>query len=274
MCCQRSHKIDNSTKIMKTNTTWLAGIAGFAFTLSSPAATVAVVVDWLKPPSGSLSSGFQLTDDNSIAVASGSLAVVSNQGASFPSLPLRTLNYSGWTGNTGFTDSLTGQADVSAMEFRVAPDMNGKANYTIQISVPAGRQLLLVVGDLFHDATASTAGVSIAALSDSGSVPVTLAGMYSWNNGATVLNQDLAWDQPSGALTTTAAADGNSKLAFLQISPISGLNPRLVLSVPQGYGFGTGDSVIIGIGTVIPEPGIFTLVGVCGILGLVLRRRV
>ena len=258
---------------MKTNTTWWAGIAGFAFTLSSPAATVAVVVDWLKLAGGSSPSGFQLLDDNSTAVASGSLAIVSNQGASSLSLPARTLNSSYWTGTTGFTDSVTGLADVSAMDFRVAP-VSGKANYTIEFSVPAGRQMLLVVGDFFHNATASTVGMSIAAGSDSGSVPVTLAGMYGWNNGVTLLTQDLAWDQPTGSLTTTAAANGDSKFAFLQIGPISGLNPRLTLSVPNGYALDAGDAVIIGIGTVVPEPGIVTLAGVCGILGLLLRRRV
>lgn len=255
---------------MNTRITWLAGIAGSAFSLSAPAATV--MVDWLKLPSGSSPSGFQLLDDNSAVVAGGSLAIA--QGVSFPNFPVqRTLNSSFWTSPIGFADSVTGLADVSAIDFRVAP-VSGQANYTIQFSVPAGRQLLLVVGDLFHNATASTVGINIAALSDSGSAPVTLAGMYGWNNGATSLSQDLAWNQLTGDLTTTAAANGDSKLAFLEIGPLAGLNPRLILSVPQGYGSGTGDSVIIGLGAVVPEPGVFTLAGVCGVLGLVLRRRV
>lgn len=254
---------------MKTKTIALAGIASLAFTLTAPAATL--MVDWLKLPDGSSQSGFQLLDDNSAALGGGSLVIA--QGQSFRGIPApRTLNSAFWTGTTGFSDSVTGLADVSAMEFRVVP-VSGQASYTIQLSVPAGRQLLLVVGGLFHNATASTVGISIAALSDSGGVPVTLAGMYGWNNGATSLTQDLAWDQPSGALTTTAAANGDSKLAFLQIGPISGLNPRLVLTVPQGYGAGTGDSVIIGVGAVVPEPGVITLAGICGMLALVLRRR-
>ncbi len=254
---------------MKIKTTGLAGIASLAFTLTAPAATL--MVDWLKLPGGSSAAGFQLLDDSNSVLGGGSLMVA--QGESFFGLPApRTLNSSFWNGTTGFSDSVTGLADVSAMEFRVAPSA-GQANYTIQLAVPAGRQLLLVVGDLFRNATASTAGISIAALSDSGSVPVTLAGMYGWNNGASSLTQDLAWDQPTGALTTTAGANGNSKLAFLQIGPISGLNPRLVLSVPQGYGLGSGDSVIIGVGAVVPEPGVITLAGICGMLALVLRRR-
>ena len=142
-----------------------------------------------------------------------------------------------------------------------------------QFKQDGGRGALIVIGDLFRNATAFTAGISIAALSDSGSVPVTLAGLYGWNNGASTLTQDLAWDQPTGALTTTAGANGDSKLAFLQIGPISGLNPRLVLTVPQGYAVGTGDSVIIGVGAVVPEPGVVTLAGICGRLALVLRRR-
>ena len=255
---------------MKTKTTGLAGIASLAFTLTSPAATL--MVDWLKLPGGSSPAGFQLLDDSNTVLGGGSLAVA--QGISFPGLPApRTLNSAFWTGTTGFSDSVTGLADVSAMEFRVAPSLAGQANYTIQLSVPAGRQLLLVVGDLFHNATASTAGISIAALSDSGSVPVTLAGMYGWNNGASSLTQNLAWDQPTGALTTTTGANGDSKLAFLEIGPISGLNPRLVLTVPQGYALGTGDSVIIGVGAVVPEPSVITLAGICGMLALVLRRR-
>ena len=254
---------------MKTKTTGLAGIASLAFTLTAPAATV--MVDWLKLPAGSSPGGFQLLDDSDSALGSGSLVIA--QGVSFPGRPApRTLNSAFWTGTTGFSDSVTGLADVSAMEFRVAPSA-GQASYTIQLVVPAGRQLLLVVGDLFRNATAFTAGITIAALSDSGSVPVTLAGFYGWNNGASTLTQDLAWDQPTGALTTTAGANGDSKLAFLQIGPISGLNPRLVLTVPQGYAVGTGDSVIIGVGAVVPEPGVITLAGICGMLALVLRRR-
>ena len=256
--------------IMKTKTTRLAGIAWLACCVTVPAATV--TVDWLKLPSGSPPSGFQLMDDSSAPLAGGKLILT--QGQSFLGTPSqRTLNASFWAGTTGFSDSVTGLADVSAISFRVAP-VDGKASYEIELSVPAGRQLVLVVGDLFGNAAAWTTKVTITALSDSSSVPVTLAGMYGWDNGATSLSQALAWDQATGSLSTTSDANGDSKLAFLEIGPIAGLNPRLVLSIPEGYsGSNTGDSVVIGVGSVIPEPGIFALAGICGMLGLAMRHR-
>lgn len=255
---------------MKTRTAKTIGVAWLALSLMAPAATV--MVDWLKLPAGSSPGGFQLMDDNSAALGGGRLIIA--KGVSFLGHPSqRTLNWQSWLGATGFSDSVTGLADVSAMNFRVVPESN-QADYAIQLSVPAGRKLVLVVGDLFRNAMGSTAGISILAQSDTESVPVTLAGLYGWNNGATSLNQDLTWDESLGTLSTKATSNGDSKLAFLEIGPISGLNPRLVLSVPQGYASGIGDSVIIGVGAVVPEPGVLTLTAICGILGLTLRRRI
>lgn len=131
-------------------------------------------------PSGAIIDAAEATDmlmdDSSAPLAGGKLILT--QGKSFLGTPSqRTLNASFWAGTTGFSDSVTGLADVSAMSFRVVP-VDGKASYEIELSVPAGRQLVLVVGDLFGNATAWTTKVTITALSDSSSVRVTLAGMY------------------------------------------------------------------------------------------------
>lgn len=228
-------------------------------------------VDWLELAPGGNASGFFLLDDSGIPVVDGALSV--QRGTVFSGFP-SARNFAGeyWLGNTGFTDSVSGNALVHATAFRVAAASGGPASYTIEFGIPENREILLMVGDLYHGSDISrTAGVNISALSDSAVAGISLAGTWGWDNGISRMSEDLAWTAGVGTLSTVTGATGESKAAFFRIAPVTGANARLVLSVPDGLA-GTGDTIMVALGVVVPEPST-TLLWLAGGTGLLLRRR-
>lgn len=230
----------------------------------------AVVVDWLDLATGSTASSFTLTSDLGIPVASGALAIENGKGQAFSGFPTAgSLNAGFWSGATGYQDSVTGDERVGIFDIRVVPQ-GGMAAYSLTLGVPAGRDLIVAVGGLFRSGTAATAAI---VTSVSGGGVISFIRSLAWDNGGTAYDQELEWDGPTGSLSTTTGADGDSEMAFLRISSLSGPNPKLTFLVPDGYGSGAGDSISIGIGTVIPEPGVLGLAALGAVVCLAGRRR-
>ena len=256
---------------MKSLNTWMTAIAAVIMIL--PARGASVVVDWLTLPGGSSPSAFSLLDDNNAPLAGGKLII--NQGASFLGTPVaRTLGESFWGEAPGYNDSVTTHADVTGISFRVAA-VGGSANYAIEFTVPVDRPMIIVIGDLFRNSnnSAFTAGVTLTAASSLGSSTYALAEMQLWDPGVAgqALDQSLDWNSATGTLSTVVGSDGNSKLAFFYIDPIQGTNPTITLSVPTGQ-TGTGDTIFVGVGAVVPEPSAGILAGL-GVVTLLARRR-
>ncbi len=229
--------------------------AGAVLGQSSSAATI---VDWLELQVEGTPAGFTLIRDDGSAAATGALSVTA--GVAFPGLPWnRELGGSYWSEDPGITNTRTGDSLVDAFEIRVA-GLGDPASYVLEFSVPSGVPLVLAVGELYRDSGAATAGVEIAVESDSGSIPTEILKMVGWDNGLQLFNQDLEWDETSGTLSPAATAEGQSKIAFFNIAPIEGTNARVRLTVPDGFAPGTGDSLTIGLGEVIPEPAVLLLV--------------
>ena len=242
---------------------WMLATGG-----SLPAATVRV--DWLVMQGGGTSSSFNLLDDNSIALAHGSLTIIN--GLAYPGLPAtRTFAAANWSTQPNVADTLTGNSTISAFELRVAP-MTGSANYLLDILVPENRALVLAIGGLLKSGGSATQAMELAAVSDSGMAAVTLRTTDAWSNTLTNLSQDVVWDPLTQVLSPAATANGDSAFAFFDVAPLIGANGRLRLSVPAGYATGTGDSIFIGLGTVVPEPSSLWL-ALSGVLLLLRRRR-
>lgn len=224
------------------------------------AEAASVVVDWLVTQPGGTVSAFTLVDDANTATATGAVAIT--KGLGFPGFPAsRSFSAGSWSTQPEVTDTVTGDASISGLEFRVVP-MAGLASYAINLQVPSNQPLILVVGGLLRNSTSATDAVTIAAFSDSGFVPVTLRSTHAWSNGLTTLNQGVSWNPLAQILSPAAGADGDSQFAFFDAGPLVGGNARLSFSIPAGYAVGTGDSLFIGVGTVIPEPataGLFVL---------------
>ncbi len=228
-------------------------------------------VDWLELAPGGTASGFSLRDDAGTTLVDGALAV--QRGTVFSGFP-SARNFSGeyWQGNTGFSDSLSGNALVHATAFRVAAASGGPASYTIEFDIPENQEILLMVGDLYHGSDISrTAGVNISALSDSAVAGISLEGIWGWDNGISRMSDDLAWTAGVGTLSTVTGATGESKAAFFRIAPVTGANARLVLGIPDGLA-GTGDTIVVALGVVVPEPST-ALLWLAGGAGMLLRRR-
>ncbi len=255
-------------KITSAGITAVVSLAMLGAHDSARAATV--VVDWLELATGATASSFTLTSDIGLPAASGALAIASGNGISFPGFPKGgSLTTGFWSGATGFVDSVNGDERVAIFDIRVAPQ-GGMAAYSLTLDVPAGRELIIAVGGLFRNSTAATAGIDTSA---SGGGVVSFLQSLAWNNGGTAYDQELEWNALTGSLSTTIGADGDSEIAFLHVSPLSGANPKLTFLVPNGYGSGSGDSISIGIGTVVPEPGVLGLAAVGTLLILAGRRR-
>lgn len=243
-----------------------------AFAAAIPAtASAATVVDWLELADGGSANSFILVADGNLPTAFGVLAIESGKGTSFPKFPQsRILNAGSWSGETGYIDSVSGDDQVTGFDLRVL-SRNGPASYTLTLEVPAGRELVLAIGGLYRGSAGATSSLAISA---SGDGVFTFDQSLSWT-GSDFFDQELEWDAPTGTLFTTIGANGDSDVAFLRVSPLSGANPTLTFLVPNGYGGPgtTGDSITIGIGTVIPEPGVLALASVGALLALAGRRR-
>lgn len=259
--------MNDSMKISTINSSLVIGTMGLF--LQSSAATTAV--DWLELAAGGTASSFSLLDDTAAPLAGGRLLI--QQGISFPGFPSpRTFAGGFWAADTGFSDSDLADLTVQGLALRVAP-IGGAANYTIEVSLPEDREVILVVGDLYHGATAQTVGMTLSAISDGSPSPVVLAGMFDWSNGVSSMSEDLVWNESAGTLVTSTQANGESTAAFFRIAPISGANPRLVLSVPQGFATGTGDTIVVGLGVVVPEPAAAMMLAVSSGMWAGRRRR-
>jgi len=226
-------------------------------------------VDWLEIPAPT-GTTFTLVGDGGSVVAGGKLTV--HDGLSFGSLPSSLLLAGGfWELEPQFKDTLLEDASMRAMEFRVVP-VGGVADYVIEFDVPNNQPFVLAVGNLLKNDISSTAGVAIAAFSGSGGVPIGWNGSFAWDSGVTALTQEVDWDPNTGYLSPTISANGESRMAFFTIPGMSGENPKIRLAVPNGYGAGLGESIYVGLGVVIPEPGT-AMLGALGSLILLVRRR-
>jgi hypothetical protein len=229
-----------------------ASILALAAAAAGHAGAASVVVDWLVTRPDATASDFTLVNDANTATASGTVAFT--KGVGFPGLPVTRFFAAGnFSTLPEWADTVTGDASFSGMEFRVVP-VAGAADYAINLRIPSNQPLILVVGGLLKNNISATGRVEIAALSDSAFVPVTLRSTNAWSNGVMTLNQGVAWDPLAQVLSTTAATNGDSQFAFFDIGALAGANPRVSLAVPSGYAAGSGDSIFIGLATVIPEP--------------------
>lgn len=257
-------------RVMKTSR-FNRPIICIAFASLCLPASAVVRVDWLTLENPGNPNQIRLVDQNSQLAASALLNISS--GVSFPEFPkLTELGTDFWESPTGFENVKTMNETITGFNIRVVPQL-GKASYELIINVPSNRELILALGDLYRDADASTQGMVVSVISDSGSYPVNLLNQFSWDSGAQALDQPLVWNGANQELSTSASSEGESNIAFLQVPSFLGANPQVKLSVPSGYAFGAGDSLFIGIGVVIPEPSTTSLLGVVTIIGLCRRKR-
>lgn len=230
-----------------------------------------VMVDWLVAQPGGTPAAFTMLDDGGGAAVGGVLALT--RGMAFPGLPMSRRFAAGeWSSPPEVIDSVTGVADLGAMEFRVVPSA-GSATYRVDFRVPANQALVIAVGGLLRNGNSATGSVIIGAASDLGSVPVTLRSANAWSNGLTRLNQGVDWNPLTQALSTAAGADGDSEFVLFEVAPLAGENPRLSFAIPDGYGAGSGDSIFIGLGVVVPEPATAVLLLLGAAIGAGRRRR-
>ena len=231
------------------------------------------VVDWLQLAPGATPGAFFLNDDAGRAAVSASLEVVPGEGFSFPGYPSSgELASVSWDSPPTFENSVAGTPQVSLFNVRVVPQ-SGSANYRIDMTVPANTELIFVIGGLFADASGATDSVIASAMTDSNPGVFTLVEMIGWSNGVKVDRQPLVWSEALSTLSTSSSSDGESGYAFLRLAPLSGANPRVSFSVPQGLGTGVGDEISIGVGFPIPEPSFPVLLLSAAMLGSLRRRR-
>lgn len=235
---------------MKHSYTLATAMLMLAAGQSIQAATM--MVDWLVMQSGGSPASFTMLNDSNAAVAHGSLTIIN--GLAFTGLPAnRTFAAANWTSQPDVSDSASNNTTISTLEVRVAP-MGGLSHYFVDVLVPENQAMVLVIGGLLKTITSSTQTVEIAAWSDSGTSGVTLRSTNAWSNGLTICNQSVSWNPLTQILSPAASANGDSEFAFFDVAPVIGTNGKLRLSVPAGYASGTGDSLFIGLGTVVPEP--------------------
>lgn len=260
--------------MMKSKTkSVISGVIAVGLGCVPSASAATVVVDWLTLGSGATPGAFALRGDGGTTLASGSLAIESGKGIAFPGFPAsRNFNAASWSAAPPVEDSVGADGRVNGFDIRVAPQ-GGMASYRLELSVPAGVELWLAVGGLFHGSNGKTDAVVISSLSDSAMGVVALQQIAGWGNGITQYNQDVEWDEPTRTLSTTTGSSGDSEIGFFKIDPISGPNPRVVLTVANGYNVSTGDSISVGLGIAVPEPGAFALLGLGSLLVLSGRRR-
>lgn len=130
---------------------------------------------------------------------------------------------------------------------------------------------MVAIGGLYRGAAGTTGSLAVTAPGGGG---ILFDQALAWN-GADLFDQEIEWSGLTGTLDTTAGSDGDSEIAFLRVGPLSGANPTLTFYVPDGYGGPgtTGDSITIGIGAVVPEPGTPVLAILASLLALSRRRR-
>jgi hypothetical protein len=245
-------------------------IASFCMEHLSAASTV---VDWLRLAPGATPGAFSLNDDDGGAAVSASLSIAPGGGFSFPGYPSSgELAAANWDSPPSFEDSLTGTPQVSLFNIRVVPQ-SGPANYRIDMTVPANTELIFAIGGIFADSTGATDSIIASAMTDSVAGVFTLVEMIGWSNGVKVNRQPLVWSESLSTLSTSSSSNGESGYAFLRLAPLSGANPRVSFSVPQGLGTGVGDEISIGVGFPIPEPSFPVLLLSTALLGSLRRRR-
>jgi hypothetical protein len=250
--------------IMQTSIPTITAVLLLAAGGSTNATTV--MVDWLVMQSGGTAAAFNLLDDANAVAANGGLTL--NNG--FAVTPAsRIFAMESWISPPDVIDSVTEITTLNALQLRVAKDLGGLCNYSLEINVPSDQAFVVVVGGMLKDSTSATQTIGIEALSNSGTSAVTLHSMNTWSNGLIVLDQIPAWNPLTQILSTTTMPNGESEFVFFDVEPITGSNSRLRFSVPNGYTAGTGDSIFIGLGAVVPEPGSawFLLLGAALIVG-------
>lgn len=259
-------------KLTASNISVALSVSALGFAVPSQGAVVAQVVDWFTLVPGGEAGSFSLAADDGSASAHGALAVEPGKGLVFPGFPsARVLDSGFWVANTGFQDSVAGDMRVPGFDIRVVPQ-SGQSVYTITLDVPVGREMILAVGGLYRGASGATQSVVASAFTDSGSSLVSLIQSLAWNGGDTY-DQELEWDTLSSTITTTVGSEGDSTVAFLKIAPLAGANSKIRLSIPSGYASGAGDSITIGLGAPVPEPGVFALLAIGATLFITGRRR-
>lgn len=246
-------------------------IVPFALGLAAQSAHATDTVDWLVFGSGGNASGFSLLDDLGNPAATGALTV--SRGSVFSGFPsARSFEDRYWIDDIGLLDSQSGDSLVHATSFRVAAAPGGPASYTIELDVPTGQELLLMVGDIYHGSENSrTAEVILSAFSDTGSSLIQLEGIWAWDNGISAMSENLSWSAGTNTLSPSSAAEGESKAAFFRIAPLYGSNGKLMIEVPDGLA-GSGDTIVVALGVMVPEPSAF-LMTMAGAAVVMLRRR-
>lgn len=258
---------------LPTRCLWKPALVAISFSVSHPLQAAVTTVDWLNLSTTGNPGNFSLLDDSSGQIVTGSLSILANKGQPFPNYPRsRTLAAGSWTSTPSFMDSLTETSQVSAIDLRVVPE-NGAASYSIDLAIPAGTEMILMIGGLFRDAGGATEAVIISTSSSLGGVPVELLEQSGWGNGITSFGQPLDWDVATDTLSTLPASNGDSAFAFFRVKPLAGLNTRLLLQVPAGFASGAGDEITIGLGTVVPEPTAVGLAAIAGMMFSFRRRR-
>lgn len=244
--------------------------------LAAPTISSALMVDWLVLEAGHTTTTFALADDNGITRANGTLSV--SNGLPLPGRPTPfLLTPENFTDSTGLTDTITGDATVPALEFRVLPlDETEPLTYDIVLNVTPGRSYMIALGGLVRDSDGeATEMVLFNAFSDGGFAGITLFGTSAWDDGEfNRFTGDLEWVPQVPVLNPALGNVGDSQIAFIQVDTLVGSNPVISLSFADGYNLGFGDPIILGIGVVIPEPKTYALLlGLAALLLTVLRRR-
>lgn len=250
-----------------------AALVSVSLAFAHPLHGAVTLVDWLDFATTGTPGNFLMRDDSGAQAAAGSLAVTTGMGVLFSGYPrARTLASGFWVTPPAFVDSLTGTTQVSGLDVRVVPE-NGVASYRVDLSVPAGVEMVLMIGGLFRDSGGATQSVIVSSTSSAGGMPVELLERSRWGNGITNFNQLLDWSEATRTLSTLPSSNGDSELAFLRIGPLSGSDPRVTLEVVGSFASGAGDEITMGLGRVVPEPAGFTLMAIGGMLVSVRRRR-
>lgn len=245
---------------MKTIRNTTAAI--FLTTLGHAAAAPVVVESWADITVAD-GTTFLLSDSSGASFGSVELAIeegVTSQAFS----TARSLDQDYWSAEPPVVD-LMGDSSVQALSTRVVPS-NGVASYDLQFSLNSSTPFVLMIGELFGDASSETGPIVF----DAGEGTVSFLGSQGWADGLNSFITPLNWDGTASQLVRAPlSAEGeDSELAFFLVSPGSA-NPQLTLRIPSGYGEGLGDSLTFGVG-VIPEPSALLLLATLG--GVFLRR--